>query len=549
VSEKFLGYKEFRVMYVGAQEFMKSVKKEFQNAGAKCVSLKKPHCFYVSAEDLSKVLLESQFFPDVTINFFCDVHELVQELPVFNADLIILDERQYESERETSLFVKQKNSLESSQVLNFSATREESLHFAPAVCFETLRSALQKFTPPGFHYTMGRVVVVLPHSHVKSQREFQLSLQNVRAIVTDPPNFLELFLFAIPQLESYRHNRQKTSLCISGGGLDGYLYSVGVVQALDSCFAHQKSSQFDIFSGVSSGAFVAAALALGLDSEDLRLQIFKKHPRLEPLGLNTIFDLAGGEILRRMLHFFRAFSTFDTAELIRCLQQTVPTGFFKGEKLKKFFEKQIQYIGMKDNMSALKKELYISVTDQDTGENIVLGEEPWKDLPLSQAIRASTALPPFYLPERIKGHWFTDGQLTSASDFNVAIGKGAGLVVYIDPMVPYTSNSPGAVMQKGGYFTMIQAIKSLVHTRSRSLLNHAMDMHPEVDFVIFRPTDDLMAAMAGNPMKYTIHTELVDLGLRCTLSQILASYDGFAHKFAKHGFDLKSKDEIASLIS
>ena len=58
--------------------------------------------------------------------------------------------------------------------------------------------------------------------------------------------------------------------------------------------------------------------------------------------------------------------------------------------------------------------------------------------------------------ELIKGHWFTDGQLTSASDFNT-IRKGAALVIYIDPMVPYTNNLPGAVMKRGGYFTMVQA--------------------------------------------------------------------------------------------
>jgi predicted acylesterase/phospholipase RssA len=186
---------------------------------------------------------------------------------------------------------------------------------------------------------------------------------------------------------------------------------------------------------------------------------------------------------------------------------------------------------------------------EDTGENIVFGEEPWRDIKISQAIRASTALPPFYLPELVKGHWFTDGQLTSASDFNTAIRKGAALVVYIDPMVPYTSNLPGAVMKRGGYFTMVQAVKSLVQTRSSSMLKHSMDNNPDVDFVIFKPTDDVMEAMAGNPMKYYIRTELVDLGYRCTISQILSSYDAIAHKFAKQGFALKSKNMIQSLLN
>ncbi|MBX9837980.1 MAG: patatin-like phospholipase family protein, partial [Silvanigrellaceae bacterium] len=383
----------------------------------------------------------------------------------------------------------------------------------------------------------------------KTNREFYLSLSNVRAVITEPSDSVELFLAATRQLYDFRQNHKKTSICISGGGLEGYIYSIGVVNAIDSCLLDKETGDFDIFCGVSSGAIIASTLAVGVHSDDLVRQIYRKHTSLEPLGLNTIFDLAGSEIARRAFDFVRAFSTFDSGELISRLQNSVPTGFFKGEKLKKFFEKQMKHFGIEDNMATLKKELYINVTDQDTGENIVFGEEPWKDIKISQAIRASTALPPFYLPELVKGHWFTDGQLTSASDFNTAIRKGAALVVYIDPMVPYTSNLPGAVMKRGGYFTMVQAVKSLVQTRSSSMLKHSMDNNPDVDFVIFKPTDDVMEAMAGNPMKYYIRTELVDLGYRCTISQILSSYDAIAHKFAKQGFALKSKNMIQSLLN
>jgi len=222
----------------------------------------------------------------------------------------------------------------------------------------------------------------------------------------------------------------------------------------------------------------------------------------------------------------------------------VPVGLFRGEKLRYFLEHQINALGARDDFSALTKELYVSATDQDTGENVVFGEEPWRDVKISQAVRASTALPFFYLPEKINGHWFTDGQLTGNSDFNLAISKGAGLVVYIDPVVAYTSNMPGEAIRRGGYFTVLQAIKSLAQSRATALLKHAMDSNPDVDFVIFRPIDLGMEAMAGNPMKYQIRTELMNLGFQCTIAQILSAYDVFAHRFAKHGVTLKQKAEI-----
>ena len=556
VSDKFSGYKEFRVMYVGEFNLIESLKVDFIKAGAKNTNSEKPNSFSVSSYLLRRLALASNSFPGATVNFYTDVHEVAKELPIFDADLIILDERTVTQDTSHPILSNEfdkvqlkMEEMQNSEVLHTSQGFTEHKEQQKPINFENLRTAIETFTPRGFIYTMRRVVVVLPKSARKTNREFYLSLANVRAVITEPSDSVELFLAATRQLYDFRQNHKKTSICISGGGLEGYIYSIGVVNAIDNCLLDKETGDFDIFCGVSSGAIIASTLAVGVHSDDLVRQIYRKHTSLEPLGLNTVFDLAGSEIARRAFDFVRAFSTFDSGELISRLQNSVPTGFFKGEKLKKFFEKQMKHFGIEDNMATLKKELYINVTDQDTGENIVFGEEPWRDIKISQAIRASTALPPFYLPELVKGHWFTDGQLTSASDFNTAIRKGAALVVYIDPMVPYTSNLPGAVMKRGGYFTMVQAVKSLVQTRSSSMLKHSMDNNPDVDFVIFKPTDDVMEAMAGNPMKYYIRTELVDLGYRCTISQILSSYDAIAHKFAKQGFALKSKNMIQSLLN
>ncbi|APJ03430.1 patatin-like phospholipase family protein [Silvanigrella aquatica] len=556
MSDKYSGYKEYRVMYIGEESLIASLKVDFIKAGAKNTSPLKPNSFSVSSYLIRRLAVAANSFPGATVNFYTDVYELARELPVFDADLIILDERELNNDFHfkdlVDRFVPKEEKEEDNQdteVLHSSQSAKEQKEQKIPVSFESLKSAIEKFTPRDFIYTMRRIVVVLPRSARKTNREFYLSLANIRAVITDPSDSVELFLAATRQLYDFRQNHKKTSICISGGGLEGYIYSIGVISAIDSCLLDKETGDFDIFCGVSSGAIVASTLAMGVHSEDLVKQIYRKHTSLEPLGLNTVFDLAGSEIAKRFFDVVRAFSTFDSGELISRLQHSVPTGFFKGEKLKKFFENQMRHFGVEDNLSTLKKELYINVTDQDTGENIVFGEEPWRDIKISQAIRASTALPPFYLPELIKGHWFTDGQLTSSSDFNTAIRKGASLVVYIDPMVPYTSNLPGAVMKKGGYFTMVQAVKSLVQTRSSSMLKHSMDNHPDVDFVIFKPTDEVMEAMAGNPMKYYIRTELVELGFRCTISQILSSYDAIAHKFAKHGFALKSKNMISSLLN
>ena len=563
---------EFRVIYVGVPTVVHCLREDFLRAGAKSLNPDDPNALTVGpalAKRIGQLRAgEKQGYVGATVFFRSDVIAVAQILPGLDPDLVIVDERlstpQSRKRQEAAAAVSAEPGAYTEGILERVDPRDEvaqrsqlgqSLPPDPAdeteilpVTFEKLRHAFNKFTPREFHYPSRRILVVLSQAEHTQDRLFQLGLSNVRGVMIEPSRSVELFLFATKQLHEFRSNQTKSSICISGGGLEGYIYAVGVVQALDDCFLEKDCTDFDIFCGVSSGAILASCLAGGIQTGDVVKQLYKRQGRLEPLSISVIFDVAGAEIVRRIIGVLRSVSTLDPAEVVIRLQRLVPVGFFKGEKLKAFIERQLSRMGITDNISALKKELYISATDQDTGEHVVFGMEPWKDIRISQAVRASTALPPFFLPERINGHWFTDGQLTSSSDFNTAIRLGAGLVVLIDPMVAYSSNSPGAVIKYGGYFTAVQAIKSLVQSRATSMLKHSMDLNPDVDFVVIQPTDEVMEAMAGNPMRYRIRTELAELGYKGTLGQILQNYDSLAHKFAKAGFEIKSRDEIEALL-
>lgn len=512
----------FRILYVGNPSVVEHVEHEF----------------------LQKTSLAVHAFTKIVVHFFSDVYAAAQHTTQFSADIIIVDERPCLETANSK--TNKSTSVEAENVLH-SVKPERGVHGQSPITFESLKLALEKFTEKKPHYSMRRILVVLPQNSRSSHREFHLAVDNVRGVVVNPENTLNLFLYIKNQLAEFQKNHKKSALCISGGGLEGYLYSLGVLRALESCFAHKGLNDFDIFSGVSSGSILASCLAAGLPSEELVLQAHGKHPLLDAIGLNTIFDLATGEIAKRLLGFLRSLTLRDVGELISRLQGIVPLGLFRGEKLRQFLERQLEHYGVENRMSALKKELYVNATDLDTCENIIFGEEPWKDVKISQAVRASTAVPPFYLPEKINGHWFTDGQLTHSNELSLAIRKGAGLIVYVHPVVAYTSNTPGDVMGRGGYFTLLQAVKSLVQNNSNAALRSAMDANPDADFVMFRPTDEVMEAMAGNPMKYHIRTGLIDLGYRATCAQILSSYDALSHQFAKHGFQLKTRAEISQL--
>jgi len=552
----------FRVVYLSTPKVISRLSEDFKRVGIEArPGLQGTGEAFVLSKALARRLPKSisghELSSPATVYFSSDVFQVAHTLASVEPDLVILDER-------TSL-PKTRSSRKKQEDQKSTQTPDEALQDGAylsslsssgskgadnaGITFESLQKALKNFLPRDFHYPMRRLLVVLPEQSDNQARSFSLGLANVRGVIIAPESSAQLFQFAVQQLYEFRMSQQKKSLCISGGGLEGYIYSIGVTNALDDVMAGTSCHQFDIFCGVSSGAILASFLAAGTQSHDILKQLYKKHGKLDPLSLNVIFDLAGGEIVGRIVGVLRMLSTLDPGEVVVRLQRLVPVGFFRGERLKAFIERQLARLGIPDSIGQLKKELYISSTDQDTGEHVVFGEEPWRDVRISQAIRASTALPPFYLPERINGHWFADGQLTSSSDFNTAIKKGAGLILMIDPMVAYTSSSPGAVMRHGGYFTAVQAIKSLVQTRFSSMLKHSMDVNPDVDYIVFRPTDEVMEAMAGNPMRYRIRTELAEMGYRGAVQQILTQYDSLVHKFGKHGIFLKSKSEIELLLS
>jgi predicted acylesterase/phospholipase RssA len=527
-----------RVFYLANPRVTESLFQDLRRAGAKAPSPEHPLRLTLPNALVRRFMVrEHMDLPEEHWNgsqvwFFEHVEEAARILSEQDADLLIVDER--------------------SEVRKGTVGGPQESPSVPrsgeSPTYEKFQGALGLHAAPGFHFSSRRVLVVIPYGAETSDRTFVLGMANVRRVIVEPRSSVELFHFGTHQLAEFRVARTKTSLCLSGGGMEGYLYALGVAWALEDFFVEKNINDFDIFCGVSSGSIMALSYAAGITTQNLVDQVQRKKGILDHLTPGVLFDFASGEMVKRMLDLIKSVSTFQVSEILLKLQKVVPVGFFRGERLKEFVEEQLSRVGADDKLSSLKKELYVSVTDQDTGEHVVFGEEPWRDMKASQAVRASTALPPFYLPENVKGHWFTDGQLTSSSDFLTAIRKGARLVVLIDPMVPYTSQEPGSVLKHGGYFTAIQAIKSLVHTRAESFMRHAMDVHPDVDFVVFRPTDEVMAAMAGSPMKFRIRSELMELGRRVTLRQLVENYDLLSRRFAKHGMKCNSADHMQRLL-
>jgi predicted acylesterase/phospholipase RssA len=57
--------------------------------------------------------------------------------------------------------------------------------------------------------------------------------------------------------------------------------------------------------------------------------------------------------------------------------------------------------GLSDIFAGRSKELYIPAIDLETGDSIMFGEVGWRDVPISRADTASSAVPMYFCPIEI----------------------------------------------------------------------------------------------------------------------------------------------------
>src|SRR5690348_3929115 len=86
--------------------------------------------------------------------------------------------------------------------------------------------------------------------------------------------------------ETRRRPASKLGLALAGGGPLGGIYEIGVLLALADSIEHLDFNALDVYVGVSSGSFVAAALANGVSPAQMyRLFIAEGRDAALPPGL------------------------------------------------------------------------------------------------------------------------------------------------------------------------------------------------------------------------------------------------------------------------
>ena len=406
---------------------------------------------------------------------------------------------------------------------------------------------LARLWGPDFQFPMSRIIAVLgEHTRGSSHRNFVLGRMNVRDVIEEPRSTAVLLRWIRDVLYHGVVRENRIGIAMSGGGIEGFLYQIGVIHALNRALPDRSLHEVDVVSGVSSGAIAGTVVAGQIPTQEVIRSVNGTSSIIPALTGRTLFDVATGHILKRMVRTSTTWKPMPGQWLSNTMR-TIPTGFFKGESLEQYFRQVLESAGHPDDFNHLSAELYIGATDQDTFEHVTFGTEGRRDMPISEALRASCAFPMFFTPRHILGRRYIDGQVTKSCNLDIVVQRGCRLIFVIDPLKPTSTTVAGAAEKEGGVFGAVQTMKALCSTRFEQNLSHVSTQYPDVDFLVFQPDEKCARIMAGSPMRYRIRANLIELAYKSTLRKLRDRYSVYSVKLARYGFRLADPERLKEL--
>ena len=229
--------------------------------------------------------------------------------------------------------------------------------------------------------------------------------------------------------------RRERALVLAGGGVIGGMYEVGVLAALDDALPGFRANEFDLYVGSSSGSVVSSLMANGIRPRDL-YEILDEE-RDDPLNFQrgaVYHKGAFSNAARNLAQFVwavgkKAVTGFrlEWPDLLARSGADMPAGFFSVARSSEFMREAFAGKGLPNSFRDCHRPLLIPAIDLDRAERAVFGAGALMDVPISEAIAASSAIPGFFEPYRIGGRDYVDGDVGYTGHADLAVEHGATL--------------------------------------------------------------------------------------------------------------------------
>lgn len=355
-----------------------------------------------------------------------------------------------------------------------------------------------------------------------------------------------------------RKRTGRIGLAIAGGGPIGGMYELGALRALDEALDGVDLTRLDVYVGVSSGAFLAAALANGIGAAEM-CRIFVTgdagHVQFRP---ESFLRPAFGEYLKRALGLPAALAGW-AADLVRSpgsgsytgvlgrLGALIPTGLFANDAIESFLREVFETHGRTNDFKKLTRKLRVVAVELDTGAAVRFGAEGLDHVPISKAVQASAALPGLYPPVEIDGRWYVDGALRRTLHASVAMDEGVDLVLGLNPLVPFDAGlavsngrrAPDSLVDGGLPSVLSQTFRTLLKSRMQVGLDKYQKQYEKTDLVLFEPNADDAAMFFTNIFSYESRAEMTEHAYQATRADLRRRRRELAPLFARAGVTLR----------
>lgn len=352
----------------------------------------------------------------------------------------------------------------------------------------------------------------------------------------------------------------KTGLVLAGGAISGGAFKIGGLIALNTYLGSRSVADFDMYLGLSAGAFLAAPLAAGFAPEELLASIDGTSKRIgqfrpmdfyrpnyaeflsRPLRLPrdaavvapAFWRSVGHHLSQRRPELLNAARAFVQRPGVRTAEALVspliedtllrtglgsgrsylPSGLCDNRGIERFIRDNLKSNGIPNDFRLLHlergKSLYIAATHLDTGEGVLFGHDADTSATISEAVQASTAIPGFYRPPKIRGQYYLDGGVRRTAHISQATDRGAQLLFVYNPFRPFVNyhtdqllNGKASLADMGFGAVINQAFRTLLHTRLM-LGVEKLQVNPDFhgDVIVLEPSETDVKFFNSNPLNF-----------------------------------------------
>ncbi|WP_022940961.1 patatin-like phospholipase family protein [Psychromonas hadalis] len=306
--------------------------------------------------------------------------------------------------------------------------------------------------------------------------------------------------------------RPKIGLVLSGGGAKGAAH-IGVLKILEA-----NNVPIDYVVGTSIGSYIGGWYALGYSPA-----------QIEDIMLNTYWDKGFSDFIPRENLLYEDKKLRDKYNLTFRLGYSdgklkMPTGLFLGQSAQQLLKLSTGAVGIFDSFDDLAIPYRAVAADISSSEVVVLSSGS-----ITQAMKASSAVPGALEPVEIDGKLLVDGMIANNMPVDVVRAMGADIIIAID--------IGSSLLKKEQINSTVDILGQLSTILTINTTNHQKSLLKEGDLLIRPDIDDL------SPTDFSILGIALEKGEQAALENLtrIRELSVTDKEFAQYRFAKKQK--------